>query len=151
MTRRLRLEDYLPYRLSVASNAVSRLIARAYESRFGLKIPEWRVLAVLAEHPNITQQQIALRTEMDKVTVSRAAQALARRRLILASPDAEDGRARRLSLSEEGQALYAEVSPAALALEADLLQAAPAADVTALLRQLRRLEDRARSLGGAAD
>ncbi|MGA2364065.1 MAG: MarR family transcriptional regulator, partial [Steroidobacteraceae bacterium] len=51
---RLRLQDYLPYRLSVASNAVSRLIARAYEQRFGLKIPQWRLIAVLADEGPLT-------------------------------------------------------------------------------------------------
>ena len=53
---RLALEEYLPYRLSVASNAVSRLIARAYEDRFGLTIPEWRLLAVLAEAGSAAQR-----------------------------------------------------------------------------------------------
>ncbi|HEY9219901.1 MAG TPA: MarR family winged helix-turn-helix transcriptional regulator, partial [Phenylobacterium sp.] len=74
----LRLDDYLPYRLSLASNAVSRLIARAYEDRFGLKIPEWRVLCVLAEGGAVAPGELVARTGMDKVTVSRAAQALAR-------------------------------------------------------------------------
>ena len=68
----LRLDGYLPYRLSVASNAVSRLIARAYEDRFGLTIPQWRLIAVLAEDGPLTQQAIGSRTVMDKVTVSRA-------------------------------------------------------------------------------
>ena len=69
----LRLDSYLPYRLSVASNAVSGLIARAYEDRFGLTIPQWRLVCVLAEEGGLTQVQIVARTVMDKVTVSRAA------------------------------------------------------------------------------
>lgn len=44
----LKLDSYLPYRLSVASNAVSGLIARAYEDRFGLTVPQWRLICVLA-------------------------------------------------------------------------------------------------------
>ena len=51
----LRLDSYLPYRLSVASNAVSGLIARAYEDRFGLTIPQWRLVCVLAEEGGLTQ------------------------------------------------------------------------------------------------
>ena len=54
----LQLDAYLPYRLSVASNAVSRLIARAYEGRFGLSVPEWRLLAVLAEGEGLTQNAL---------------------------------------------------------------------------------------------
>ena len=69
----LKLDAYLPYRLSVASNAVSSLIARAYHDRFGLTIPQWRLLSVLQEDGGLTQGQIVTRTVMDKVTVSRAA------------------------------------------------------------------------------
>ena len=42
-----RLEEFLPYRLSVAANRVSRLFARRYSEAFGLSIPEWRVLATI--------------------------------------------------------------------------------------------------------
>ena len=66
----LQLDSYLPYRLSVASNAVSGLIARAYEDRFGLSIPQWRLICVLAEDGPATQGQLVARTVMDKVTVS---------------------------------------------------------------------------------
>src|SRR5579859_2632253 len=83
---RLRLDSYLPYRLSVASNAVSRLIARAYEDHFGLTIPQWRLIAVLAEDGPLTQQAIGVRTVMDKVTVSRATQGLVKRKLVQRAP-----------------------------------------------------------------
>src|ERR1700683_2186851 len=66
---RLQLQEYLPYRLSVAANAVSRLIARAYEDQFGLTIPQWRVMAVLGDEGARTQQSLCGRTLMDKVTV----------------------------------------------------------------------------------
>ena len=75
-TSGLQLDAYLPYRLSVASNAVSSLITRAYQDRFGLNVPQWRLVCVLREDGGLTQGQIVTRTLMDKVTVSRAAQAL---------------------------------------------------------------------------
>ena len=78
----LRLDAYLPYRLSVASNAVSGLIARAYQDRFALTIPQWRLICVLAEDGPSTQGHVVARTVMDKVTVSRAAQGLLKRRLV---------------------------------------------------------------------
>ena len=93
----LRLDGYLPYRLSVASNAVSRLIARAYEDRFGLTIPQWRLVAVLGEHGPLTQQAIGMRTVMDKVTVSRATQGLVKRRLVQRAPHDADGRSHSLN------------------------------------------------------
>src|SRR6185312_8431235 len=114
----LRLESYLPYRLSVASNAVSGLIARAYQDRFGLTIPQWRLICVLAEDGRMTQGQIVTRTFMDKVTVSRAAQGLAARHLVDRSENHADGRSHVLMLTPEGRRLFAEVAPLALAYEA---------------------------------
>src|ERR1700739_1205270 len=102
----LRLDGYLPYRLSVASNAVSRLIARAYEDRFGLTIPQWRLIVVLGEDGPLTQQAIGARTVMDKVTVSRATQGLVKRRLVERAPHDADGRSHHLALSTAGTRLY---------------------------------------------
>lgn len=113
----LQLDRFLPYRLSVASLLVSDVIAGAYFKLFGLTVPEWRVVAVLAENKGITQQQIGLRTRMDKVTVSRAALALTNRGLVTRSPNPQDGRSRLLTLSKEGQELYQLVVPQALDLE----------------------------------
>src|SRR3954452_19260478 len=96
----LRLDSYLPYRLSVASNAVSRLIARAYEDRFGLTIPQWRLIAVLVEEGPLTQQAIGARTVMDKVTVSRATRGLAKRKLVQRARHDADGRSHHVMLSK---------------------------------------------------
>lgn len=124
MTRKaLQLDDFLPYRLSIASLLVSDVIAGAYVRLFALTIPEWRLIAVLAESGEITQQQIGIRTRMDKVTVSRAAIALARRGLVIRTPNPGDGRSHLLSLSKEGQELYALVAPQTLRLEQQLFGA----------------------------
>jgi DNA-binding MarR family transcriptional regulator len=140
---RLRLQDYLPYRLSVASNAVSRLIARAYERQFGLKIPQWRLLAVLADEGALTQQTLCGRTIMDKVTVMRAAQGLLRRRLVRRLPNAEDGRSHRLVMTAAGKRLYDRIVPLALAYEAQLLAGIERRDIARLEQLLRRLEQAA--------
>ena len=117
----LQLDAYLPYRLSVASNAVSRLIARAYEDRFGLTIPQWRLVCVLAEDGPMNQSALVSRTGMDKVTVSRAAQGLTRRHLLERSENDRDGRSHVVALSLEGVRLHAEIAPLALAYEAALI------------------------------
>jgi DNA-binding MarR family transcriptional regulator len=78
---KLVLDRFLPYRLSITSNLVSDRIARIYEALFALSIPEWRLVAVIAEAETITQAEIGERTRMDKVTVSRAAIALVERGL----------------------------------------------------------------------
>jgi DNA-binding MarR family transcriptional regulator len=139
----LRLQDYLPYRLSVAANAVSRLVARAYEHQFGLKNPQWRLLAVLADEGPLTQQMLCGRTIMDKVTVMRAAQGLLRRRLVKRLPNAEDGRSHRLEMTAAGTRLYDRIVPLALAYEAQLLAGIERRDIERFEQLLRRVEQAA--------
>jgi DNA-binding MarR family transcriptional regulator len=146
----LQLEGYLPYRLSVASNAVSGLIARAYEDRFGLSVPQWRLLCVLAEDGALTQAQLVARTVMDKVTVSRAAQGIVRRRLVARAQNEADGRSHVLALTEDGRRLYGEIAPLALAYEAALIAGLAPGEVKTLKRLLSRLQAAAGQLAGEA-
>lgn len=144
----LKLDAYLPYRLSVASNAVSGLIARAYQDRFGLTIPQWRLVCVLAEEEGLTQGQIVARTVMDKVTVSRATQGLVKRRLVSRADHHADGRSHVLELTAEGRRLYAEIAPLALAYEAALIAGLSPDEVGLLKRLLARLQTAAGQLAG---
>jgi DNA-binding MarR family transcriptional regulator len=146
----LKLDSYLPYRLSVASNAVSGLIARAYEDRFGLTVPQWRLICVLAEDGGLTQVQIVARTVMDKVTVSRAAQGLVKRRLVARAENKTDGRSHVLALTAEGRGLHAEIAPLALAYEAALIAGLAPEEVTLLKRLLSRLQSAVGLLSGDA-
>jgi len=119
--QRLILDNFLPYRLSIVTNRASAAIALHYSKRFGLSIPEWRVMAVLGETPGLSARQVAARTAMDKVQVSRAVQSLLATRRLMRSMDKNDGRVARLSLSERGLAIYREVVPLALQLEREFL------------------------------
>lgn len=116
-----RLAGFLPYQLSVASNAVSDLIAERYRRRFGLKIPEWRVMAVLGDTGAMTQRALTAATLMDKVAVNRAVKVLAERGLVARVANPDDGRSHLLDLTREGCAIHAEVMPLALATERELL------------------------------
>ena len=147
-TAGLQLDAYLPYRLSVASNAVSRLIASAYQKRFGLTIPQWRLICVLAEDGPVNQSALVARTGMDKVTVSRAAQGLAKRHLLERSQNDQDGRSHVVALSLEGTRLHAEVAPLALAYEAALICGLDPSEVALLKRLLMRLQSAAGVLAG---
>ena len=120
---RLDLDRFLPYRLSVLTNRVSNAIARHYSERFGLSIPEWRVMAVLGQSPGLPAREVAERTAMDKVQVSRAVSSLVKSRRVLRDGDEADGRVTRLSLTPRGRAIYDEIVPLALHLEAVLLAA----------------------------
>lgn len=142
----LRLDAFLPYRLSIASNRVSEAVATTYRALFGLRIPEWRLVAVLAEGDGLSQQALGKATRMDKVTVSRAAIALAERGLIARASDASDKRAARLSLTPAGRALYDQVAPKALAMEAELFAGFAAAELAAFGDMLDRVEAAAAKL-----
>ncbi|MFW6300460.1 MAG: MarR family winged helix-turn-helix transcriptional regulator [Oceanicaulis sp.] len=141
----MRLPTYLPYRLSVASNKASSLIAKAYQAKFGLTIWEWRVVAVLGEGRALTAQAVCEATAMDKVTVSRAIRALDERGLVARTPNPADKRASDVTLTAKGAEVYAEVAPLALRYERVMLEGFSEAErgqLMALLEKLgRRLDE----------
>ncbi|RVT41084.1 MarR family winged helix-turn-helix transcriptional regulator [Sphingobium algorifonticola] len=150
MPATLRLDAFIPYRLSYTSNLVSDIVARAYEAQFALKIPEWRMIAVTAENDGITQQAISERTRMDKVTVSRAAIALVDRDLLARAPNPADKRSHLLVLTAAGRDLYAQVAPRALALEQGMFAQFDAAELARFVAMLRRIDAAARAIETAA-
>ncbi len=145
---RLDLDRFLPYRLSILSNQVSDAIARQYSDRFGLTIPEWRAMAVLGGTPGLSAREVAERTAMDKVQVSRAIDSLVRARRVARVADAQDGRIQRLSLTAKGRAIYDEVVPLALHLEDIFLSALKPEERRALDGLLTKLARQAHLLGG---
>src|SRR4029079_5277563 len=118
---RLILERFLPYRLSILSNRVSRAIAARYARAFSLTIPEWRIIAVLGRRPGLTAKEIAEATEMDKVAVSRAVARLGAAKRVAARADRDDARRQILSLTSLGENVHARIAPIALDNERRLL------------------------------
>jgi DNA-binding MarR family transcriptional regulator len=118
----LELERFLPYRLSVLSNQVSRGIAETYAGRFGLGVTEWRVIAILGRYPDLTATEVAERAAMDKVAVSRAVRRLLDVALIRRREGDADRRTRHLRLSKAGIEVFDAIAPAALAYERRLLE-----------------------------
>lgn len=141
-----RLADFMPYRISITSNAISDLIAREYRSRFGLKIAEWRVMAVLGDVGEATQRELVAATRMDKVAVNRATKALGDRALIQRAPNMSDGRSHHLALTAGGKALYAEIMPLALQMEAQVVQVLDPQEQAQFSLLLGKLLSRADSL-----
>jgi DNA-binding MarR family transcriptional regulator len=144
--QKLTLAEFLPYQLSITSNAVSDLIARAYRGRFALKIPEWRLMAVLGERASATQRELVAATAMDKVTVNRASKALEDRGLIGRAPNAADGRSHHLALTATGRELYEQIVPLALSVEAELEKILGSGEAKALEKMLAQLRARVAEL-----
>lgn len=136
-----RLQDFLPYQLSVASNAVSRAVAdgTGYEERFGLSAAEWRVLAAISAAGTPTQAEVCAFTAMDKMTVSRAVAGLSHRRLIDRDRDTRDRRTLRLAATDEGRRIHDLVAPRALEVERRLLETLDDDEVRTLCTALAKL------------
>jgi DNA-binding MarR family transcriptional regulator len=117
----LDLEHFLPYRLSVLSNRVSQAIANRYAQRFGIGVTEWRVVAVLGRYADLSAGEVAARTAMDKVAVSRAVARLLERGFVERDTHGDDRRRSVLALSRSGRRIYDEIAPLALDLERRLL------------------------------
>lgn len=115
-----RLAAFLPYQLSIASNAVSTRIAEQYRRRFDLKTTEWRIMAVLGDAGALSQRQLSQATLMDKVPVNRACRKLEDRGLAERRPNEKDGRSHLLELTAEGRAVHARIMPLAQAIEREL-------------------------------
>ncbi|WP_430398264.1 MarR family winged helix-turn-helix transcriptional regulator [Ferrovibrio sp.] len=133
------LENFLPYRLSVMTNRISGALSRHYAERFGIGIPEWRVIANLGRHPGITANEVVERAAMDKVTVSRAVAALEKKKLVERRRDDGDKRKAQLTLSKAGEKVYGEIVPLALGFERDLLAMLTAEERTVLDRVIGKL------------
>jgi len=138
------LEDFLPYRLAILSHTVSSLIARVYDKRFGLTIPEWRVIAIVGRFPGLSAVEVAERTMLDKVAISRAVTKLIKANRIDRQFADADRRRSILTLSEEGRKVHNEVAPFALEMEQDLLQGLNDEQIQILNTAIERLLARAR-------
>ena len=135
------LDRLFSYRLSVLSNRISGAISREYHRRFGLAITEWRVMAVLGRFPGLSAGEVAARTAMDKVAVSRAVARLLDAGRLERAFDDDDRRRSVLRLSEAGYVVYDQVAPLALEFEQHLLGDMPADERALLFRLLDRLDD----------
>ena len=140
------LQGFLPYRLSVASELVSRALAALYAERFSLTRDEWRVIAHLAGVRDIKATELGARTSLAKMSISRAVTRLERDGLIARESDPEDRRNLVVRLLPPGRALYRKIEPMALARETFLLDGLSAVERAAFDRALAKIEARARQL-----
>ncbi|HET7301077.1 MAG TPA: MarR family winged helix-turn-helix transcriptional regulator [Oleiagrimonas sp.] len=135
----LRLEHFLPYRLSILSNTISQGIAREYQQRFFLSVTEWRVMAILARFPESSAREVTEHGALDKVAVSRAVT-----RLVAAghvSRDTHDNDRRRsvLNLTTAGWKIHDVVAPLARAHERSIIDQLSADELATLTRILDKL------------
>ncbi|WP_299948327.1 MarR family transcriptional regulator [uncultured Microbulbifer sp.] len=141
----LRLERFLPYRLSVLSNRVSNAISQAYGARFHLTIPAWRVMAILGRFPDLSAAELVEQTAMDKVAISRAVSSLLKYDYITRSEDPSDRRRQVLNLSMLGRSVYERIVPLAQRYENDLMASLSAGERAQLDSLIEKLMVRAKA------
>lgn len=147
MTDELILENFMPYRLAVLSNSVSTTVANVYEKQFNLSIPEWRVIAILGRFPGLSAIEVAERTMLDKVAVSRAVTKLLKNGRIDREFADSDRRRSILNLSEEGRKVHNDVAALALQFERDLVQGLSESEIEQLNVLMDRILARSRLIG----
>lgn len=117
----LDLKEFLPYRLSIVTNKVSYNLGCMYSEKFGMSTSEWRVMAVLGQEKDLSAEEVCTKTEMDKVTVSRAVTKLLDKKYLVRKFSDEDRRRSMLRLSRSGYAVYVRIVPLARAYEEQLI------------------------------
>lgn len=139
---RLDLFRFVPFRLNRLSAEVSNALSDEYQVRYGLDIPEWRVLATLGFRSDAcSAQYISDCTRTHKSTISRAVTALMERQIVERVENAEDRREFRLRLTRKGRALYEELIPRLLRREQEILSCLSAQerkDFAALLGKIEK-------------
>jgi DNA-binding MarR family transcriptional regulator len=142
----LKLDAFLPYRLNVCANLVSRALSRVYSGRYKIGVPEWRVLVTLGEFGMMTAKAIGRHSYMHKTKVSRAVALLERRKLVMRRANHADLREAFLSLTPAGREIYDDLTPMALDFARQLIETVDAADRAALDRALTKLIERSMQL-----
>jgi len=147
----MRLEDFLPHQLNVLSSLVSQALSRVYSARYGIGIPEWRVLVTLGEGGTMSGKSVGMQTHMHKTKVSRAVAQLEARKLVERRANEADLRESLLSLTPEGLAIYREAAPIALAFTQRLAEVVAPDDRAAFDRAIARLTKRSAELAAEFD
>ena len=142
----LKLEDFLPYRLNVVASLTSQALSRIYSERYGIGVPEWRVLVTLGQYGMMTGKAIGAHSHMHKTKVSRAVAMLEKRKLLSRRTNRADLRETFLSLTPAGLSIYQDLVPVALDFARRLSEAVEPADRAAFERAVDCLTERAATL-----
>ncbi|MEP0764849.1 MAG: MarR family winged helix-turn-helix transcriptional regulator [Pseudomonadota bacterium] len=147
---KLSLEEFIPYKLAVVANRLSQSIGSLFEKKYGIQIPEWRILMALHSCGPLSPNEVVEHTSMDKARVSRAQRRLVELELIAVRDDPRDGRRLVLFLTRKGAGMCAAIIPAARETEAWFLSVLPLRERQALDKALSRLLARSREQGGTS-
>lgn len=131
----------MPFRFNRLASEISASLAEEYRARYGLDIPEWRVMATLGYRSDARSAQYIVHcTRTHKSTISRAVTTLLARKLIVSLRNQDDRREALLQLTPRGRALFDELLPRLLDKEAEMLSCLTAKERKTLAKLLSKLE-----------
>lgn len=136
----VQLNQFLPYRMVHLASNISVALSKIYKQEFDISIPEWRVLAQLAQQQKLYSKDIGEITSMDKSKVSRAVKALENKHYLIKQTDKKDNRAAYLSLTVQGNTLYQKIAPKALQWERQLIKVLEVSEHKDLMKLLDKLD-----------
>lgn len=135
----MQLETFFPYRLAITAEAFSRHLVAVYGHAYGLSREEWRLLFLIDGADEITSLDLARRSTLDKVQISRASQKLEERGLISRAVAGADRRLRLFSITAEGKQTFSRAFAEVEARAAEILARLDDEDSAALERGLLAL------------
>ena len=139
---KLSLQEFIPYKLAVAANRLSQSIGSLFEQKYGIQIPEWRILMALHSCGPLAPNEVVEHTSMDKARVSRAQRRLVELELVTPSADPRDGRRLVLFLTRKGAGMCDAIIPEARQTEAWFLSVLSESEREVLDTVLSRLLER---------
>jgi DNA-binding MarR family transcriptional regulator len=143
----VQLSQFVPYRMVHLASNISLALSKIYKQEFDISIPEWRVLAQLAQQQKLYSKDIGEITSMDKSKVSRAVKALESKHYLIRQTDKKDNRAAYLSLTMQGNTLYQKIAPKALQWERQLISVLKATEHQNLMNILDKLDEQVLQIG----
>jgi DNA-binding MarR family transcriptional regulator len=116
------LEAHLGYWLRLVSNHVSQGFARKVEAA-GVTVAEWVVLRALFDHKSLQPSMLSARLSLTRGAISKLADRLEKKSLLVRYGIANDRRTRNLCLSDTGRALVPKLAALADANDTDFFGA----------------------------
>lgn len=140
------LQNFIPCQFAASAQTVVRAIACVLEEKFGISLPEWKVLATVADSPNLCAVAVAKTAGMDTVAVSRAVTKLIDQGYISRELDRDDRRRSVLNLSERGAVLHQQIVPQAKELQDSLMANLSEEEMDVLGNAITTLQAKAREI-----
>ncbi|HTY66459.1 MAG TPA: MarR family transcriptional regulator [Alphaproteobacteria bacterium] len=136
------LEHAVPYKLYKLALRGSRAKSAYIKKRVGLSIDEWKVLLLIGTFSPLSTKEVAERSTLDKVRVSRTTDRLVRQGLVTGHRDPEDRRKVELKLTRAGKAKYRGVVDSLATWDSAFVQVLDSKSLTSLIKLLQTLDQR---------